>query len=161
MHLDLEDALEEAECHDLKCPITYSLFVQPVELHGKAGPRSRLCHCLHWLPQTACLWPLHGKALPALCARCSHQRQRPSPGLAAQVYERDAVLEWIRMRHTVPHSPADLAAPFHVQPCARMEHLLRQFAAEFGLQREVSLPEAPLVQRLPAVPQQLPHAGVQ
>ena len=54
------------------------------------------------------------------------------------------------MRHTVPHSPADLAAPAHIKPCHKMERLLQQFAAEFGLRREVIGPELPAVQALPA-----------
>ena len=68
-----------------------------------------------------------------------------------QVYEREAVLEWIRLRHTVPHSPADLAAASHVKPCHKMEQLLRRFAAEFNLHREVVLEEPPPLQ-LPALP---------
>lgn len=31
----LEDDMEEVGCHDLKCPITFALLVQPVEVHGK------------------------------------------------------------------------------------------------------------------------------
>ena len=30
---DLDDALEE--CHDMLCPITHALLVEPVYLHGK------------------------------------------------------------------------------------------------------------------------------
>ena len=39
MGTQLDPELEEAldECPDLKCPITFSLFAQPVELHGKVG----------------------------------------------------------------------------------------------------------------------------
>ena len=48
-----------------------------------------------------------------------------------QVYEEQAVLEWVRMRHTVPHSPGDPAAEHHVQPCGPMRALIREFGAEF------------------------------
>ena len=34
---ELEDDLEEVGCHDMKCPITFALLMQPVEVHGKVS----------------------------------------------------------------------------------------------------------------------------
>ena len=49
---ELEDDLEEVGCHDMKCPITFSLLMQPVEVHGKV----------------CCLWPACTLAqVPRLC----------------------------------------------------------------------------------------------
>ena len=55
---ELEDDLEEVGCHDMKCPITFSLLMQPVEVHGKVcclWPHMQTCpspsavHCVVWL----------------------------------------------------------------------------------------------------------------
>ena len=62
---------------------------------------------------------------PSLC--CSFC----PPSLHAQVYERTAVLEWIRMRNTVPHSPGDRAYAAQLRPCYPMQQLVRQFHEEF------------------------------
>lgn len=47
------------------------------------------------------------------------------------MYERRAVLEWIRLRHTVPHSPRDPVSEHSLRPCWPMQRLLREFKREF------------------------------
>ena len=43
---DVEDAIDAEECHDMKCPITFAVLVQPVEFAGK------VCSSLTCIPQT-------------------------------------------------------------------------------------------------------------
>ena len=66
---------------------------------------------------------------------CCSLRSSHTP--AVQLYEREAVLRWVDMRHTVPHSPTDLAFANQLSQCPRMQRLVEQFAAEFGLRLAV------------------------
>lgn len=40
MPVELEDAIDAGECHDMKCPITFGVMVQPVDFEGKLYERS-------------------------------------------------------------------------------------------------------------------------
>ena len=55
MMWQVEDALEE-QCHDLKCPITFELLVQPTDLHGKVSvPSLALAHAFACMLASALL----------------------------------------------------------------------------------------------------------
>ena len=71
----------------------------------------------------------------------------------AQVYEQRAVLEWIKMRHTVPHSPRDPVSEHSLRPCGPMHRLLQEFRHEFRDQLSITWlpgPEADRVSLDPA-----------
>ncbi|KAK9803078.1 hypothetical protein WJX73_007494 [Symbiochloris irregularis] len=46
---EVDDAMEE-QCHDLKCPITFELLVQPTDFHGKIYER---CAAERWIRRNA------------------------------------------------------------------------------------------------------------
>ena len=132
--LDVDEALDAAGCQDLKCPITcvYALCSCAVLLLHYTELRARL--------QVQTLQVAGRAAGQGKCEQ-SHTRsaaRQRAHACAAQLYERDAVLRWLHLRHTVPHSPADRASPGDLTRCPRMERLLAELAAEFHLQQQVA-----------------------